>query len=206
MCTSIVASATDASDGIVHVRNMDWNLPASLRMMSFKCDFVRGSTKVFSGACFVGFVGVTSGFVQKDDGGYGITINERDIGGDLLEDIATALLKDGWSPTHGLRNILTEETTYEAALEATRTMKLSCPVYYIISGPGKDQGHVVTRNRLDVHSDRAIGQSASPFFVGQTNYDWDTTVCCRRHCSPRFFSRFPAFLVCVPSPRLALIN
>lgn len=173
-CTSIVATATDnAASGQIHVRNMDWNLPSSVRMMSFKCEFKHGATPLFQGACFVGFVGATSGFVQQKDGGYGITINERDVGGDLAVDVATALFEDSWGPTHALRQILSTARTFDDALAAARTIKLAAPVYYIISGPGKDQGHVITRNRLSVHSDRAIS-GESNYFVGQTNYDWDT--------------------------------
>ena len=37
--------------------------------------------------------------------GFSVSINERDLGGNLVEDALEALLKHAWSPTHLARHV-----------------------------------------------------------------------------------------------------
>eukprot|EP01063_Lacrimia_lanifica_P018117 TRINITY_DN25077_c0_g1_i1.p1 TRINITY_DN25077_c0_g1~~TRINITY_DN25077_c0_g1_i1.p1 ORF type:complete len:380 (+),score=144.23 TRINITY_DN25077_c0_g1_i1:62-1201(+) len=173
-CTSIVA--TEAASGTpYHVRNMDWNLPADERQQAtFLCNFTKGNRTVFLGACYIGFVGVPSGMVPGAGGGYGVTLNERAEGGNILEDLLAATVLGGWDPTHMIRKVLVTASTYEDALGELRKLTLSAPAYFIVSGPRPQEGVVVTRNRVGVHTERALGDGA--LWVGQTNYDWEKEV------------------------------
>merc|ERR1711991_30031 len=175
LCTSIVSQS--ASNGaVLHVRNMDWNLPNNVRNLTFKGLFQRGGKTVFEGACFLGFVGMASGFATPPAANgasrYGVTINERDEGGNLMLDALMAVFAGSYDPTHLLRHVFEKANNYQTALRMLKTTKLSAPAYYIISGEGASDGHVLTRNRESVKSDRAI--DSKHWFVAQTNYDWDT--------------------------------
>merc|ERR1711991_802097 len=124
LCTSIVSQS--ASNGaVLHVRNMDWNLPNNVRNLTFKGLFQRGGKTVFEGACFLGFVGMASGFATPPAANgasrYGVTINERDEGGNLMLDALMAVFAGSYDPTHLLRHVFEKANNYQTALRMLKT-------------------------------------------------------------------------------------
>ena len=69
MCTSIAAQGANGT--LVLARNMDWNLPPSMRALLVDPDFVRGGRKIFRGTGAVGVAGLLNGmtYAPTADGG-----------------------------------------------------------------------------------------------------------------------------------------
>lgn len=67
--------------GMLHGRNMDWNLPNEMRDLTFTGVFKKGGEVIYRGSCFIGFVGILTGFSVSPKGSYGISIDERLLGG-----------------------------------------------------------------------------------------------------------------------------
>ncbi len=82
---------------------MDWNLPENLRNLTVQADFLKNGTIVFTADVTTGFVGIVTG-VNKC--GFSLSINERELGGELIVDSFNALLRHAWSPTHLLRKVM----------------------------------------------------------------------------------------------------
>eukprot|EP01013_Petalomonas_cantuscygni_P004547 TRINITY_DN14943_c0_g1_i1.p1 TRINITY_DN14943_c0_g1~~TRINITY_DN14943_c0_g1_i1.p1 ORF type:complete len:405 (+),score=74.96 TRINITY_DN14943_c0_g1_i1:124-1338(+) len=177
-CTSIVASsAADVSadgaiawDSPIHARNLDWDLPDSIRNMTFECRWMRGGRELTRGICIAGYVGILSGMAP---GKFSVTINERLIGGNLAIDALAAILAGGEAVTHASRRILFAAADYATSVDALASAHLAAPVYYIVAGVNPGDGVVLTRDRLGVHSRREATLPSS-WYVLQTNYDWDT--------------------------------
>jgi hypothetical protein len=70
-----------------------------------------------------------------------------------------------------VRKVFLEETTYAAATERLRTTRISCSIYYIISGVKDNEGMVIERN-TDV-ANAYYELSDERWFLIQTNYDRD---------------------------------
>jgi len=68
-----------------------------------------------------------------------------------------------------LRDVLTEETTYEAALQRLSKTDLIADVYYILGGI-KD-GSVISRNRTVAADVWKLDPAAGRWFEVETNYD-----------------------------------
>ena len=83
-------------------RNLDWNIPDALRNLTVSCTFTKGGDYLYSGACIVGYVGILTGFKS---GKFGVSVNARDHGGILLEDVLVALLAGATQPTTLLRRV-----------------------------------------------------------------------------------------------------
>ena len=83
-------------------RNLDWNIPDALRNLTVSCTFTKGGNYLYSGACIVGYVGILTGFKS---GKFGVSLNARDHGGMLLEDVLVALLAGATQPTTLLRRV-----------------------------------------------------------------------------------------------------
>lgn len=66
-------------------------------------DFVRESEVVFSGYVVVGTVGVSTGIAKK--GGFSLTINERNLGGQIFQNGINALLNKAKCPTLLARDV-----------------------------------------------------------------------------------------------------
>ena len=130
MCT-VGAVHSDAL-GMVHVRTLDWPLPAigtATRLFRFH----RGAHQ-FVAVGIVGHVGVLSGMVP---GAYSVTINWAPPDG-------TPSLFD-FGPAFLLREVLETCPTYSEAVSALRAMRLAAPVFYFVCGAEPGQACVIER-------------------------------------------------------------
>ena len=126
-CTSAVVGTP--TNGVFHARNLDWylhlhlrlthksifycffyycsfrflfnrNLPGELRNMTFECVWTKNKVEVARGACFAGYMGLLTAMKQN---AFGISLDERDKGGNVLVDGFTGLLRGGKPVTHAIR-------------------------------------------------------------------------------------------------------
>ena len=171
-CTSVVADGGDGSScPTVHGRNLDWDLPNDLRNLTLAIDFQRGGQTLFTSIGPAGFYGVLTGYKA---GAFAVSVNERDLGGDPIEDLAKLLLLGKPDPTHALRDAMLSAASYDEALQTLSTVKLAAPVYYTISGAARGQGAVLTRERdtsVEPMTLTTGGSYNRSWYALQTNYD-----------------------------------
>ncbi len=133
-CTAGVRQTADR--GMVHVRTLDWPLPA---MGPATCLFrftQPDRDREFVTVGVPGQVGVLSGMVP---GGYSVTINW-----------APPVCNPGFSsfgPAFLLRLVLEQFDTYEQAVEVLRVTPLSTSVFFTVCGANPGQGCVIERGR-----------------------------------------------------------
>jgi hypothetical protein len=89
LCTSVVAKTPQGD--VMHGRNLDWNIPATLREMVIDVDFQRNNKTVFTGTGLAGFVGLFNGMVPGDKG-WSVSLDARGKGGKLFPNLLQALL------------------------------------------------------------------------------------------------------------------
>ena len=181
LCTSIVAQTPEGR--IVHGRNLDWNLPMSLRKLLWDVDFVRNGTVVGRGTGGAGFVGAYNGMVARDltraaagvSSGFSITIDARGKGGMPWPNLKQALLHKSLTPSQLLRAVVEECADYACAVEKLSKGQLIDENYYIVAGTQPGEGAVIARDRTkaaDVWSlDAGNASDPSGWYRLQTNYD-----------------------------------
>ena len=162
LCTSIVAQTPEGR--IVHARNLDWNLPMSLRELLWDVDFVRNGSVVARGTGGAGFVGVYNGMVARDrdldparpasaggngaaSSGFSITIDARGKGGKPWANLEQSLLHRSRTPSQLLRAVLEECADYACAVAALSAGQLIDENYYIVAGTRPGEGCVISRDR-----------------------------------------------------------
>ncbi|XP_065911748.1 N-acylethanolamine-hydrolyzing acid amidase-like [Dysidea avara] len=177
-CTSIVAQDSDGT--IFHGRNLDWNLPDEIRNISIMVDFKHKDQLLFTGVTQVGYVGVQTGLSVQ---GFSASLNERSLGGYIIEDGLQAVLQGSPDVSQYLRQVLTSAQDYEDALRKLADGDIAAPVYYILAGKEPDQGAVLTRNRNNLEDLWPLNVEDN-WYLLETNYDhwkpvdpWDN----RRH-------------------------
>lgn len=166
LCTSIVTRNTKGD--IYHGRNLDWNLDASLLKLAVDVDFQRKNKTVFSGTTLVGFVGVLSGMTSTFSG----SIDARDKGGLLWQNLAEALLHSSTTPAQHLRTVLETATSFTAAAVDLSAKDLINEIYYIIGGRTSNEGAIISRGRTPSENGPIKTLNDTNWFVAQTNYDW----------------------------------
>lgn len=182
-CTSIVAQAEDGH--MIHGRNLDWNIDDNMKNLTVSVEFQKGGKPQLSSIGFVGFVGVMT---AMKPGAFGVTMDARAIGGNLLENFLEALRKGAMMPSHLLRNVLLSSETFEDTVAALSTEKLVAPCYLIASGAAPGQGVVISRDRNTPADVWWVGTNANAdkkkthvhpasipdWYVLETNYDnWE---------------------------------
>lgn len=186
VCTSIVAQ--DPNGEIYHARNMDfglflgwdpqnhtWAMTEVLRPTVIKLHFQRSQKTVFKAVTFAGYLGILTGVKQ---GAFSMTVNERfNLNGGFIG-LLEWLLGDHSQHWVGFltRQLMQNETSYEAAKTMLSTTKLIAPVYFILAGTQPGQGAIITRDRNSNEADvYTLADAADKWFVLQTNYDhWKT--------------------------------
>ena len=72
-CTGIVVDASGERAHPLHLRTMDWDMPA-LAALTCEVDFVRGGALLFRATTWVGYVGVLTGLKP---GAFSVAVNYR---------------------------------------------------------------------------------------------------------------------------------
>lgn len=166
LCTSL--AARDSNGNIFHGRNLDWNLDSSLLKLAVDVEFQRSNKTLFTGATLVGFVGVFNGMSEAFSG----SIDARDKGGMLWQNILDSLLHKASTPSQHLRVVLETARSFEEGQAALAAGDLINPVYYIVAGQTGDQGAIISRAREPKNNGPIKTLNATEWFVAETNYDW----------------------------------
>lgn len=182
MCTSVVAKTPASKNGnsssgggsIMHGRNLDWNIPATLREMIIDIDFQRNNKTIFTGTGMAGFVGVFNGMVSGEKG-WSVSLDARGKGGKLLPNLIQALLHKSMTPCQHIRKVLETGTDYHGAVSADTGLGAADMIdeaYFIVAGASGSDGGVMTRDRNDVKDFWGLNASdPDGWFRLQTNYD-----------------------------------
>ncbi|XP_072019536.1 N-acylethanolamine-hydrolyzing acid amidase-like [Amphiura filiformis] len=171
-CTSIVAQ--DSNGTIWHARNLDYELGDILRNITVIVDFqVRGKT-VYTTTSYAGHVGAFTG--QKPHA-FTVTINERDQGNiadNIMELLNALVLKKSAFVSFMLRDALSNDATYQEALNRLITKEEIAPVYYTIAGIRPDEGAVITRDHAKALDVWMLDEPNGRWYLLETNYDhWE---------------------------------
>jgi hypothetical protein len=172
MCTSFVASTPEGD--IYHGRNLDWNLPDSLKQFIINVDFQRSGQTVFKATSIVGFVGILHAVKAN---GFGWSMDARRKGGSILFNALEVMMAKGArTPEQHARLVFESATNYDDAVMQLSTHTLINPAYYIVSGTKTPEGVVLARGREGTEKqwtmqDTIAGQEN--WYVGITNYDLD---------------------------------
>jgi len=182
VCTSIVAENGQSGEHF-HARNLDfglfmgwdmenhtWTVSEILRRMEFNVEFVKDGRPLFNMSSFAGYVGTLNGVKA---GQYSISLNERFVleGGfvGLYEWIVKH--EDLYFPTWLARDVLTDNHTYDEALDILQNRAILAPCYYIVSGVEHNQGHLITRGLNESLYPLQLNAEEGRWYLLETNYD-----------------------------------
>lgn len=122
--------------GMVHLRNMDWELDAMGRATRI-FEFRKGKRK-FITIGVPGQIGVLSGMLP---GKYSVTINYAPTD--------ASPWFNGYGPLFLLREVFEECDTYEEAVKELKNNKLATNVFYLVCGTKRDQACVIERTKKE---------------------------------------------------------
>jgi len=163
-CTSIVAKNDKGL--ISHARSQDFD--TSLRNVTIQVIAIRGSgEEIYRSTTFAGFVGIPTGMVKNK---FSISLNARATGGNIFENIWTAIVDGGVPATYMARKALEKQLDFDSAVKYLSSQPVISPVYFIMAGVKNNEGVVITRNRLSL-ADLWFLAPPDVWFVAQTNYD-----------------------------------
>eukprot|EP00350_Pseudokeronopsis_sp_OXSARD2_P013931 CAMPEP_0170542488 /NCGR_PEP_ID=MMETSP0211-20121228/1888_1 /TAXON_ID=311385 /ORGANISM="Pseudokeronopsis sp., Strain OXSARD2" /LENGTH=309 /DNA_ID=CAMNT_0010845559 /DNA_START=196 /DNA_END=1125 /DNA_ORIENTATION=- len=175
LCTSIVARQPDGS--IIHGRNMDFAFPDAMRNASYIAKFYRGDEFMYDAVMFGGYLGVVSAYKQNK---FTFTMNARNTDNTIKNYFKTMGQVYVGLPEIGvaIREAFEAATDFENAVELISTMRTIVPFYGILSGPGENEGIIISRdpdgiaaiNRIDEHK----------WYLVQTNDDHFDGICQQR--------------------------
>ncbi len=167
-CTSIVAALPNGT--MIHGRNLDYDFLSLLSSTHYMGVFTRGGKEVFRCTLYGGFIGVNTCFKS---GKFMVSLNQRTEDRNSSERGLAyniqALQRGHIMDTWGLRLAFESQTTYADVVHFLSHVQLVAPVYYIVSGPGKFEGCVITRKRGSLLDMWEV--SENEWFLVQVNTD-----------------------------------
>ncbi|CAF0760601.1 unnamed protein product [Brachionus calyciflorus] len=182
LCTSIVGE--DSKGNMYHARNLDfglflgwdvqndtWMVSQLLRPLIINVNYTKGGQLQYKTVTFVGFVGVITGIKPNS---FSISINER-FGANggyigLFEWFLNINRNQAWT-TFLARDVFENDNMdFDGVIKTLTNTPIIAPVYYIVAGPEKLQGAVVTRDRAKTVDVWTLGTNDT-WFLAETNYD-----------------------------------
>ncbi|GMI48471.1 hypothetical protein TrCOL_g6674 [Triparma columacea] len=172
-CTSVVTE--EAGGGILHGRNLDWNLDEELREFIITVDFERGGEVLYTGSTIVSFVGILNAMAPGENG-FSFSMDARCQGGKLLVNLVEALAKGAMTPCQHSRYVMETATDFDSAVALFETGNLIDDGYFIVGGAKDGEGAVVSRDRNRNVDTWMIDPADSErgWYRLETNYDhWE---------------------------------
>ncbi len=111
-------------------------------------EYYKGDQKIYSVDTVAGSVFALTGIRH---GAFAVNCDTRKAK-DFSQDLISVLIKNASPTLWTLRNVLAQETSYAAATHRLKTEQLGGPVYFIISGVGRNEGMVIERDVDAVHA------------------------------------------------------
>eukprot|EP00349_Pseudokeronopsis_sp_Brazil_P005596 CAMPEP_0202959456 /NCGR_PEP_ID=MMETSP1396-20130829/3633_1 /ASSEMBLY_ACC=CAM_ASM_000872 /TAXON_ID= /ORGANISM="Pseudokeronopsis sp., Strain Brazil" /LENGTH=366 /DNA_ID=CAMNT_0049678015 /DNA_START=18 /DNA_END=1115 /DNA_ORIENTATION=+ len=175
LCTSIVARQPDGK--VIHGRNMDFAFPDAMRNASYIAKFYRGDQYLYDAVMFGGYLGVASAYKQN---AYSFTMNARNTPSTIANYFKTMAMVYIGLPEIGIaiREAFEEANDFDTAVELISTMRTIVPFYGIMSGPGANEGVVITRDPDGVAATAWLDEDN--WYIVQTNDDHFAGVCQER--------------------------
>ena len=150
---------------------MDYGEAGYLKNVTYKAQFVRNGTVLFTAAQLAGYVGILTGHKHN---AFTFSIDERDQGSWWLNFIQ-AIFDRKASPLSFLtRSVMENATSFDEALKVLSAHDLIAPAYFILGGVEGDEGAVVTRAQtqlIDVWRLNASSPGIEQWYLLETNYD-----------------------------------
>ncbi|RNA05909.1 acid ceramidase-like [Brachionus plicatilis] len=182
LCTSIVGE--DSNGKMYHARNLDfglflgwdlkndtWIISELLRPLIMNINYTKGGELKYKTVTFFGFVGLITGVKPN---AFSVSVNERfnANGGyiGLFEWFLNINRKQAWTTLVARDCFENDDMDFNHVVKTLANTPLIAPVYYIIAGPVKQQGAIVTRDRAKAVDVWLLG-SNNTWFIAETNYD-----------------------------------
>ncbi|KAL4507129.1 hypothetical protein ABPG72_001922 [Tetrahymena utriculariae] len=162
-CTSVVVRQPDNT--LFHARNLDYSFQQEISQLAIQAHWMRNGKIIYKSETLVGFVSLIT--VTKV-GQFSISINYRTS--DSRQNSINALIKDLYYQGIYLPQIAVDQAnTFDEAVQLLKTINVSSPIYFIVSGLQGNQGVVIERNRESIQNVYTL--SESEWFLVQTNTD-----------------------------------
>ncbi|XP_041362025.1 N-acylethanolamine-hydrolyzing acid amidase-like [Gigantopelta aegis] len=173
-CTSIVSQ--DSNGTIWHARNLDFYYGDILRNMTIVVNFQKNGSTLYSATTYAGYVGIATG--QRPHG-YTVTVDTRGhhvhVGYWWENAIMAFFDKSSWFVTFLVRQVLETVPKYSDAVSRLALEPIHAPVYFIVGGTKRDEGVVITRDRIAAVNRMYMDVLQGRWYVLETNYDHWTT-------------------------------
>lgn len=163
-CTGVVARSVNGT--VYHGRNLDFEFFRYFSNLTMTIDYHRKGEHIFSVDGLAGAIFFHSGVKP---GKFGVTQTTRKS--DSLLTNLQALAKGNFPSVWLIKEVLETENNFDDAVKRLNNTAIACPIYYMISGPGVNDGVVIERNYDSVHGFYQLSETTS--FLVQTNYDRD---------------------------------
>jgi acid ceramidase len=146
LCTSIVSQNSD--NAITHGRNLDWNIPETVKTFVIDLDVYQGGELIYMGTGAVGFVGMLNGMRVKGEK-WTVSQDARKHGGRIPVNLVEALTTHALTPEQAIRYSLENMDVqgFDQAVDYMANIPIVTDVYYVMAGEGSDDAAVVTRDR-----------------------------------------------------------
>lgn len=167
-CTSIVVSLPDGT--VIHGRNLDYDVFTNiLKGIRYLGIYKKDGKEQFRCIEFSGLIGLTT---CVKPGKFALSFNERydEEGGDIMNRLLEALYSGYLIGIWAFREVMEQANSYAEAVEMLVRFKSIGYGYYTISGPGKNEGMVISRSREK--ADDLWKLTEDEWFLVQVNTDW----------------------------------
>lgn len=149
---------------------MDYLLYQFMQDITYNAEFHSHGLKIFDAVMFAGYTGV---FTGMKSGKFAISINERQpraLFGVMYNLVSWILYAP--SPAMHLRMTCLTAENYTQAKNMLITHAITAPVYFTISGTERNEGAIITRDRLSAADVWELDlTSSTDWAIVQTNYD-----------------------------------
>jgi len=136
-CTGILIRTAEGK--VIHGRNLDFEMYELLAKLVTNVEYYKGEERIYSVDTIVGSAFALTGIRH---GAFAINCDTRKAK-DFSKDLISVLVDNAMPTLWTLKKTLEEETSYAAATKRLRTVETGGPVYFIISGVGRDEGMVI---------------------------------------------------------------
>eukprot|EP00340_Litonotus_pictus_P006938 CAMPEP_0170517744 /NCGR_PEP_ID=MMETSP0209-20121228/3626_1 /TAXON_ID=665100 ORGANISM="Litonotus pictus, Strain P1" /NCGR_SAMPLE_ID=MMETSP0209 /ASSEMBLY_ACC=CAM_ASM_000301 /LENGTH=301 /DNA_ID=CAMNT_0010803073 /DNA_START=138 /DNA_END=1043 /DNA_ORIENTATION=+ len=165
MCLGVVM--TTPENTIYHGRNLDLEGKEYFSAILYDATFIRGEEELFTAQMLAGYHGIVSGMKK---GKFGISEATRtnssvwDILG-MVWNVVGGTTQPAWL----MRKVLEDSQSYLEAKDRLLNVKITSPIYFILSGLTGSEGVIISRDIDGPANVRELADSGS--FIVQANKD-----------------------------------
>jgi len=147
-CSGILVR--NANNTVIHGRNLDFEFWGTFAELFSRVNWYRGEELVFSSDQVIGSVFVLTGM---KNGKFAVHVDTR-ITHDYFKVFSSIFVKQVMPSAYLVRKVLEEENSFSDAISRLSSTEITAPIYYVVSGPGPNDGAVIERTFDGVHNMR----------------------------------------------------